>query len=615
MTDPATQQTYEMAVPDTLDLAERADLALHGIANTIDPEDEYNMWFEVFWWSNPPYMLHSGCDVECAPKFLDALHQLRIASGSEAYLDVEREVRKSCMSYLDPHDGLFYSKYEPQKRPWGMGGYGTEVKPEDYALPGTSGIMLTALVPGHDLGIMQCEKQIRGIVRGLERISIVNDGYAYYPVGTSGHPFCCPRSGWGTMDEPADDHEGGEGAVTFYFGYPIRGLAMWAASSGDERALDLAGKFARFVMKKKFWGHPADPPMVPGNELGHVDSHLHARAMALRGLLEYGIVAGDPHVLDFVRTAYEQMRHYGIHEIGFHPCWPEQKGRTVMEGCLLGDLVALTVRMSKAGISDYWEDADRIIRNHLAEAQYIRKDLLECISAAAPRNQGRFVGDWQQFTDPEKLYPGQACYNDVLERSVGLFASYLTPVSSTGRIMQCCTANAARGLYYAWESITGCKGEDAEVNLLLNRAAPWLDIESHLPYEGKVVIRNKTARRINLRIPAWVNAREIRCSVNGHPRSPLFAACRAVFTDLKPRDTVEINFPVKEWSIARTASVRTKAESAYSIAFRGNTVVDISPRDDSPKVYPMYRRDFLKTGGQAPVRKVYRTVYEQIPRW
>ncbi len=67
---------YEAEVPDTLDLADRARLALRNIANTMDPEDEYNMWFEIFWCSNPPYMLHSGCDVECAPKFVDALAQL-----------------------------------------------------------------------------------------------------------------------------------------------------------------------------------------------------------------------------------------------------------------------------------------------------------------------------------------------------------------------------------------------------------------------------------------------------------------------------------------------------------------------------------------------------------
>lgn len=617
MTADGITETYTAQVPDTLDLAERARLALHGIANTVDPQDEYNMWFEVFWCANPPYLLHSGCDVECAPKFVDALHQLRIASGSEDYRQVEDQALRYALSYLDPSDGLYYARHEPGKRPWKMGGYassGVSVQAEDYALPNTSGILLTALVPRYEIGL-DCEEQIRGIVKGLEQISISKGDYSFYPLGTSGHPFSRPRSGWGNTEEPADEHEGGEGAVTAYFGYPIRGLSMWAAAAGDPRALDLAGRFARFVMRHKFWGHPAsDPPMVAGSEIGHVDSHFHARAIALRGLLEYGIVAGDPCVIDFVRTSYEQMRHYGLHEMGFHPCWPSME-RTTMEGCFLGDLVALTVRLSEAGIGDYWEDADRVIRNHLAEAQYIRRDYLERISAAAEPRQARYVDGAQQFTDGETTYPGQMCDDRVLDRAVGLFASYLVPDHSACRIMQCCTANAARGVYYAWESITRRRGDDGEVNLLLNRAAPWLDVESHLPYEGRAVIRNKTCRRISVRIPAWVSRQDLECRVNDQPYAAQIAGNRVVCGELAAGDEIELRFPVRAWRIERTAHVRTPEETVYTLDFRGNTVVDIAPRNNAPSVYQMYERDHLRAGRVAPRKEVAHCVYRDLPRW
>ena len=88
-------QSYEATVPDTLDLAERAKWALHGIANTVDPADEFQMWFEVFWNNNPAYMKHSGCDVECTPKFLDAMTQLRLACGSDEFRDIEQGMEKA----------------------------------------------------------------------------------------------------------------------------------------------------------------------------------------------------------------------------------------------------------------------------------------------------------------------------------------------------------------------------------------------------------------------------------------------------------------------------------------------------------------------------------------
>ena len=61
-------------------------------------------------------------------------------------------------------------------------------------------------------------------------------------------------------------------------------------------------------------------------------------------------------------------------------------------------------------------------------------------------------------------------------------------IDSTGpHAWGCCTANGAVGLYYAWHGITRFDQSSgtATVNLLLNRAAPWLDVDSWLPYEGR----------------------------------------------------------------------------------------------------------------------------------
>ena len=45
----------------------------------------------------------------------------------------------------------------------------------------------------------------------------------------------------------------------------------------------------------------------------------------------------------------------------------------------------------------------------------------------------------------------------------------------------------------AW---TSCPYGQAIVNLLLNRASPWLDIDSYLPYDGHVKVQNKTAKSV-----------------------------------------------------------------------------------------------------------------------
>ncbi len=58
-----------------------------------------------------------------------------------------------------------------------------------------------------------------------------------------------------------------------------------------------------------------------------------------------------------------------------------------------------------------------------------------------------------------------------------------------------------------------------------------------------------------------------------------------------------------------------RLETVYECTFRGNTLVDISPRDDSPTNYPLYLRDHLKRAGPAPMKTVTRFAAEPLIRW
>jgi len=606
-------QRYEAMVPDTLDLADRAALAINGMAGTIDPDNDYLMWFFINWHKNPPYMKHGGvADLECTPKFYDAMTLLRQVCGSQKHLDIERGMETAMMGWLNKDDGLLDAVYTP-KRPWHLAYYpGTLTKQEDYALPCGSGILLITLIERNDLGLTPCEDQIRAMVRGLDKAAVKKDDYAYYPeggahqAGGGGQSFCFLRSTnrWNSTEEAKGDREGSEGAVTFYQAYQIRGLAMWYARSGDKQALELAGKLARYVMKPKFWGDASNPEHVVGSQQGHFDFHFHARAAVLRALLEYGLVTGDTRVCDFVRSGYEHMRSYGINQIGYIHCAPP---RDYLEPCLLGDIVALTVKMSRAGIGDYWDDADRVIRNHLAEAQYTNLDLLKRASQAADESE-------------PNGQPGQICTENVHERMLGTFGTWLSPTSSHDESYLCCTGNASRGIAYAWDGILDGRGDQVQVNLLLNRASKWLDVDSYLPYEGKVVIHNKTARRISVRIPAWVDRSKLKASVNGAGRRLAYVGSYVVFDDMKKDDKLQLDFPVAEETIRLSAHSGKGREgqkpyTTYTITFRGNTVVDISPRDESPNVYPLYLRDHMKAK-KAPMKTIQRFVADkEVIRW
>ena len=158
-------------------------------------------------------------------------------------------------------------------------------------------------------------------------------------------------------------------------------------------------------------------------------------------------------------------------------------------------------------------------RNHLVEAQFSDAELLARASEAGRRVRLDRNGTCTIWLDTDRQLSFRARrFSGKRDRTnAGTFAGW-TGVTSIQRpwVMQCCTGNGTQGLYYAWEGIVRCRdGKNAQVNLLLNRASPWLDVDSYLPYEGKAVIKNKTAQRISIRIPSWIDRRSLRLDVNG----------------------------------------------------------------------------------------------------
>lgn len=613
---------YEAMVPDTLDLADRAELALHGICRCIDPNVNYHMFFHVFYNFKTPYMSHHTADNTCDPKFAEVIPFLRIMCGSDRYTDIETGQRAELISRVK--DGLYWRYYNPEQ-PWSNSYNPAFDKPikEDSASPGTTGLMLRALLRWHEFtGGQGWGELIHELVGGLNRIAIHRLDYSYYPNAGVCEPFCYPRSGWPNTNEPKSETEGGEGAVTAFQSLQIYALMQWYAVSGDSKALELATRLTRFCMLPKFWGGLPDPEgntnglasqiaaglpdpaCIAGHEQGHWYTHFHARAITLRGMLEYGMTAGDERVLEFVRRAYEYTWTFAIPRIGWINCFPANSN--MCEGCALGDIVALGIRLTDAGLGDYWDDVDAVVRNHLVEDQLLRADLLEGVAEASP------VRGPEQFSPDSK----REMRENVIARSVGTFAGLSNPTSIPKPwVMQCCTANASRGLYYAWEAIVRRDGDSAQVNLLLNRASQCLDVDSCLPYEGKVTIYNKSVRKVSVRIPSWVMRKEIRCDVSGKLHPCEWVGNYLIFDALRPGDKIDIEFPIKETTASYTVCSKTNMEQAYTCAFRGSTLVDISPRDDSPTSYPLYLREHMRKD-KSPMKEKIRFVSEKaILRW
>jgi DUF1680 family protein len=301
----------------------------------------------------------------------------------------------------------------------------------------------------------------------------------------------------------------------------------------------------------------------------------------------------DADLMEFVRDGYDYARCFGIPRIGFFPEITNSK--TGCESCCIADMVALAIKLSDAGVGDYWDDVDRYVRNHLVEQQFIDADLLRKCSQAGPAH---------------KANPPQETDDRVIERNVGCFAGRgMVDHDPNPAIMHCCTGNGTQALYYAWESIVRCKDGAAQVNLLLNRASPWMDIDSYLPYEGKVVLKNKKCRIASVRIPRWVDRPRLTVQRSGQMAPPQWSGPYLLCTDLAADEIVTISFPVQS-RVEKAMLYGTE----YTFQFRGNTVVEVQPRSRPTGCYPMYVRDHMKAD-KAPMKTKKRFVSDMMIPW
>jgi hypothetical protein len=200
-------------VPDTLDLTDRASLALNGIMGTIDPQ-LLTTWGLVHYNAVRPHLSHwASAETLVDPKLAESITLMRIMSGSTLDLDLEQRYRASIMSRLQ--DGLYWDLRDP-RRPW-RNSYSTafygEGRDEDFStLPG-AGRMLRTMLIWRELGVQpeRMEKEIKQLTSGLLRIAVHKGDYAYYPEhGGWGEPCAYPRSGWLNTEEAQGETEGGE---------------------------------------------------------------------------------------------------------------------------------------------------------------------------------------------------------------------------------------------------------------------------------------------------------------------------------------------------------------------------------------------------------------------
>ena len=574
-------ERYEALVPDTLDLQERAALAINGLTGPTDARADHEIYFIVDFFQNPPVMTHDFSDVNVV-KFMEALPLLRLITGSDLNSQVDRSWMESALRCIGP-DGLHHIPL--RGRPWlavDLQRWATDLRvgphwevatlsgePVTQLGGGMNAHLIAAMTAyylrdGNPMWTQTVEHMIRGSLRSQE-----------------GEAFSA-----------------GRGFDAFGAGKAANKLTKYYQVTGYRPALGLAAQYAAHLRDGACYFGPDGSFLYDaetGARLGFRGAHFHAHTVCLLGMLEYAVIAGNQEMMEFVRNAYEYGKTHGYPLVGFFPENVLPHFPT-SETCEVADMIVLALKLSEAGVGDYWDDADRWVRNQFAENQLTRTDWVDRMFR--PQRHGSMRATPVDFNE---------CIDRVAERNLGAFAGWPSISDWLYKIgiQHCCTGNAATAIYHIWERILTYVSGELRVNLLMNRASSWADVDSHIPYVGRVDVKVKQPVGLSVRIPEWVRSDEMRVVVNGADRRVGWAGRCADVGPVQPGHTVSITFPIDE----RIETLY--ADREYTLVLKGNDVVAIDPPG---RFCPLYQRAHYRANGTR-WRKVQRFVSDETIYW
>ncbi|MEI6072337.1 MAG: hypothetical protein WCS31_11140 [Verrucomicrobiae bacterium] len=334
---------------------------------------------------------------------------------------------------------------------------------------------------------------------------------------------------------------------------PIKSLMNCARLTNDSAAADYAGKLIHGCSllnpnNKKFGGH------------------MHAGLRILSGAADDALYMKDAALFDQVNAIYQNVQTIPGARFGWLPESSRGDDLVGCESCAVMDFVSLATTLANNGHPEYWGNVERIVRNQLAENQVVD-------------------GSWLKPGD--KPDTANASWRDVGSRMAGGFAGWSSPThilayreddhGRTRAFQNCCAGSGVHAFYIAWKSASRFENGVLSVNMHIDKLLPQAEIRCYQPYQGYLSVALKEACKVRVRVPDFVDAKDIKVSSN---KGEGKMAVENGYLELGPRqagEKIEVTYPVpvKEEEIA--IGNPKGHQYHYRVTWKGDTVVRMTP--------------------------------------
>jgi hypothetical protein len=552
--------------PRTLQLESRAELALKTMIHVADEDYDFIPFFCGNFKSKPAYMEHGNWDFGSSHgRLTDAIALAREMTGSEYGRDVEGMYHRNLLTFFH-EDGLSYRRnsFTEETVREHMSQF------EDSASMIDQRAVLLGLTSWYlSSGDDSVKKVADKHVGALHRIARKERDSWYYPSSEF------TSRGWPSFDQV---HTRLCVDPCAFWGRQVMPLTRYYKATGNMDAFELAENFTQNII------HRSGAFLPDGSwngALGYRNGHFHTRMGTLDAIAVFATETQNAQMLLWVKKSLDWALDTWCTRFGWTPGDLHDQAYE-HETCSLVDAICTCITLAQNGFAQYWSIAEKFIRGHLCQSQLLDTSWIE------------------QYDKKDKDTPHFRTYYKAAERLLGAFSGYAAPNDfvydndkGRGHIMDvqlCCVAAGVRALYKSWQSAVTVGKNRVWINFLLNHNTKEIEVKSSLPHEGKLEIEiHEDLCELMVRIPEWVPFGAVR--VLGQKGSDTIRQetgrtlswVNSHYIKIKAPQIGErilVSFPISE-----RETIESAVDDKYSVRWRGDDVIGISPRGS---YYPLY---------------------------
>ena len=335
----------------------------------------------------------------------------------------------------------------------------------------------------------------------------------------------CGLKIWGTVENTYRD-----GNILIGLGRSVGPLVKYYRTTGFGPALELALRLKDKMLQDCF----REDGCYDAKRFGH---HAHSITSSMSSLVQLADLLKDPALMNRVKTFYDNGLWRFRDEVGWASEHAEGGDRPDMgEMNTTGDIVETALILGSWGYTQYYEDAERILRCHILPSQL--RDISFCKAGENPDDEDRL--------------------RDVPNRLRGAFgfpAPYgHTPLGVDGICFNLDVVGGTVGsLCAAYESITRFDEVGHWVNLLFDHETDAITVKSPYTHDA-LYVKLKRSGPLFVRIPSWVKTGELE--VTGTDQTPVFNNGYAFFSQPPVDCPIGIRFPLSEREITLKHTTR-----------------------------------------------------------